>query len=90
MTVSYDSTDFFIAGNTTLGYQWRYANEAYRGPIVLGAVPQLLNWAMNGSLGHVRFTSTNPDGLTSRCFYHFTVTNGNTVGLWFRTHAANS
>ncbi|MFE1791883.1 hypothetical protein ACFW7J_26410 [Streptomyces sp. NPDC059525] len=87
MAVYYDPVVHFIGPNTTLGWQWRYGNEAYHGPNVIGAAPEALDQALNGSIGHVRFTARNPDGLTSRCFYHYTVTNGAGFGVSYRAHA---
>lgn len=88
MPIAFGSTVHFISPNTTLGFQWRYANDDYHGPIVLGAAPTQLDQALNGSLGHVRFTARNPDGITSRCFYHNTVTNSNSFTVLFKSHAA--
>ena len=89
MAIYYGNDVFFIAANTTLGFQWRFGNEAYEGPIIVCPAPTALDQAINGSLGAVRFTARNPDGFTSRCFYHHTVTNGNNFGVLFKLHAAS-
>ncbi|KUJ64999.1 hypothetical protein ACZ90_52595 [Streptomyces albus subsp. albus] len=87
MTIAYDNNDHFIAANTTLGFNWSFSNGDYYGPIMLAAAPNELHQALEGSLGHPEFTARDSGGLTSRCFYHNTVTNYNGFGVMFRSQA---
>jgi len=66
-----------INGDTTNGGE-------YVGPLLPLAVPDGLNQTVDISTVSVEFLSRNPDGLTSPCIYHYSITNNNSLGVSVR------
>ena len=66
-----------INGNTSTGGD-------YVGPLVAIAVPSALHQSVDISTVKVEFLSRDSNGLTSRCVYHYSITNNNGFGVTVR------
>jgi len=56
----------------------------YVGPLLPLAVPDGLHHSVDISTVKIEFLSTDPGGLTSRCVYHYSITNNNAFGVTVR------
>ena len=89
MALVFGSTKFFVPsgqtffitsaihGNTNTGGD-------YVGPMLPLAVPDGLHQTVDISTVNVEFLSVDPGGLTSRCVYHYSITNNNPFGVTVR------
>jgi hypothetical protein len=55
----------------------------FHGPAVAAALATQLHQRLATSTVDVEFTARNDDGLSSKCFYHYTVTNNNSFPVSF-------
>ncbi len=75
------------SGNSTWIRAWingePESGGQYRGPVVPTALSTRLHERLTTSTVEVEFTARNDDGLTSKCFYWYLVTNNNPFPVSF-------
>jgi hypothetical protein len=89
MSLVYGVTHFFLAPGQTLNIISAINGTTtnggdYVGPLLPLAVPDGLNQTVDISTVSVEFLSRNPDGFTSQCIYHYSITNNNAFGVTAR------